>query len=186
MRTPPLIKHLANIRTSGTIVRSSPYLISLLLRGIDIITARTIVQLGVVTGCITREILKRLRPDARLISVEVNRVFIAECRQIRDQRLILRHGCAGSLPQLLREAGAGEIDYIVSSLPLAIMDDGLVDRILAVSQASLGPNGKFLQYQYSLKHRAALEARYRNVRLGFTLRNLPPAFVYECSRRFAV
>jgi phospholipid N-methyltransferase len=154
-----------------------------LLRSIDFDRARTIVQLGVGTGCITRELLRRLRPDARLISIEVNGVFVAECRQIRDPRLVLRHDCAGSLPRVRRELGLGDIDYIVSSLPLAIMDDQLVDRILAVSQASLAPHGMFLQYQYSLKHRAALRRRYRDVRLDFTIRNLPPAFVYACSQQ---
>lgn len=177
------MKHIANIRTSGTVVRSSPYLISRLLRAIDFDKARTIVQLGTGTGCITRELLKRLRPDARLIAVELNPVFVAECRSIRDRRLILRNECAGDLPRVLRDAGIGEIDYIVSSLPLAIMDDDLVDRILAVSQASLAPRGMFLQYQYSLKHLGALERRYPDVRLGFTLRNFPPAFVYECSKQ---
>jgi phospholipid N-methyltransferase len=63
------------------------------------------------------------------------------------------------------------------------MPDELVERILDVSQASLAPEGKFLQYQYSLKHLGALERHYRDVRLGFTLRNFPPAFVYECSQQ---
>jgi phospholipid N-methyltransferase len=62
------------------------------------------------------------------------------------------------------------------------MDDDLVERVLAVTHASLRPDGTFLQYQYSLKHRRALEQRYPQVRLGFTLRNFPPAFVYSCSR----
>jgi phospholipid N-methyltransferase len=166
------------------VVRSSPYLISRLLRSIDFDRARLVVQFGVGTGCITRELLSRMRPDARLLAIEINPVFVAEGGQIRDRRFMLRQACASSLPRLLRDVGAraGDIDYIVSSLPLAIMDDDLVDRILAVSQASLSPGGMFVQYQYSLKHLGALERRYGDVRLGFTLRNFPPAFVYECSQ----
>lgn len=139
-------------------------------------------QLGTGTGCITRALLRRMRPDARLLAVEVNPVFVAECSRIADRRLILRHGCAGSLERITRDLGITEIDCIVSSLPLAIMDDDLVERILAVTHASLGAEGTFLQYQYSLKHRRALERRYPHVRLDFTLRNFPPAFVYACSR----
>jgi phospholipid N-methyltransferase len=144
--------------------------------------ARTVVQLGVGTGCITRALLQRLQPEARLLAVEVNGVFVDTCRRIRDDRLILRHGCAGSLPEMLHELGAGEVDYVVSSLPLAIMDDALVARILRVSRAALAPGGLFLQYQYSLSQRAALERQFDHVRVGFTLANIPPAFVYECSR----
>lgn len=134
---------------------------------------------------ITRELLRRMRLDARLISVEVNPVFVAVGRRIRDPRLTVRHDCAGSLRTILQELAVREIDYVVSSLPLAMMDDELVDRILEVTHGSLAADGMFLQYQYSLKHRAALERRYRDVRLSFTLRNLPPAFVYSCSRAVA-
>lgn len=123
-----------------------------------------------------------MRPDARLIAVEVNPVFVQECRRISDRRLLLRHDCAASLDEIMADIGVSEIDCIVSSLPLAIMDDDLVERVLAVTHASLRPDGTFLQYQYSLKHRRALEQRYPEVRLGFTLRNFPPAFVYSCSR----
>ena len=180
---PRLIKHIANIRTSGTIVRSSSYLITRLLRAIDFETARTVVQLGVGTGCITRELLRRLRPDARLIAFEVNRVFVEECRCLEDGRLDLRHACAGTLPDVLDALGIDRIDAVVSSLPLAIMPDALVDRILTASQAHLAADGKFLQYQYSLTNLGMLERRFPDVRLGFTLRNLPPAFVYECSQQ---
>ena len=141
------------------------------------------VQLGVGTGCITREILRRLRPDARLIAFEVNAVFVEECRNLQDDRLVLRHACAGTLEDVLQELGITEIDYVVSSLPLAIMPSDLVDRILSASQEHLAAEGKFLQYQYSLTNLGTLERRFRDVRLGFTLRNLPPAFVYECSQQ---
>lgn len=176
-----MIEHIRHIKTSGTIVRSSPFLIRRLLKSIDFRRATSVVQLGVGTGCITRALLRRMRPDARLLSVELNSVFVEECRDIIDPRLSLRQGCAGSLPALIEEHGFGEIDYIVSSLPLAIMDDDLVDQILTASDGFLADDGKFLQYQYSLSQRAVLERRFSDVRVGFTLVNIPPAFVYECS-----
>ena len=177
-----MIKHIAHIRTSGTIVRSSPYLINRLLRSIDFTRARTVVQLGAGTGCITRALLKRMRPDARLIVLELNHAFIDACSAISDRRLTMHHACATTLPQVLAARGLPHANHVVSSLPLAILDDGLVDQILEVSQAALAPGGKFLQYQYSLKHHAMLQERYDDVQLGFTLANIPPAFVYECTQ----
>lgn len=138
-------------------------------------------QLGTGTGCITRELLRRLHPDGRLVAIEVNRVFADDCRHIHDPRLIIRLACASALPQLLRALGITEVDHVVSSLPLAIMDDTLVERILFQSQEWLAEDGLFVQYQYSLSQRRALERRFRDVRVGFTLANIPPAFVYECS-----
>lgn len=177
-----MIEHIKHIKTSGTIVRSSPFLISRLLRAIDFRRTRSIVQLGVGTGCITRALLRRMRPDARLMSLELNQVFIEENRDLVDPRLTMVQGCAGSLPDFTRQHGFGAIDVVVSSLPLAIMDDDLVERILRVSDQLLAHDGIFLQYQYSLSQRATLERRFRDVKVGFTLANIPPAFVYECSQ----
>ena len=173
--------HIKHLKTSGTIVRSSPFLISRLLRAIDFERARTVVQLGVGTGCITKALLRRMRPDAGLISLELNEAFIEENSDLTDPRLSLVQGCAGDLPDIARDLGLGELDYIVSSLPLSIMDDDLVQRILVAADDLLADDGMFLQYQYSLSQRAKLERSFRDVRVGFTLVNIPPAFVYECT-----
>ena len=149
----------------------------------DFARARTIVQLGVGTGCITRAVLKELHPEARLLAVELNPEFVEECREeIADERLLLRQGCASELPTMLADAGIREVDYVVSSLPLAIMPPDLVERILAVSEEHLAPDGMLVQYQYSLRQRAALQRRFREVYVGFAFANIPPAYVYECSR----
>ncbi|HET7633039.1 MAG TPA: methyltransferase domain-containing protein [Gemmatimonadaceae bacterium] len=177
-----MLKHIANIKTSGTIVSSSRYLVRRLLAGIDFTTARHIVEFGVGTGCVTREILRRMRPDARLISLEVNPTFIEDVgRRIHDRRLTLRVECASRLATVLEEEGIDAVDAVVSSLPLRIMDDALVDRILDVSRAVLKPGGRFHQYQYSLASYAKLADRYAQVGVRFTLFNTPPAFVYACT-----
>jgi phospholipid N-methyltransferase len=123
-----------------------------------------------------------MHPDARLLSLELNEAFIEENREIVDPRLSLVQGCASALPRFVAEAGMGPVDYIVSSLPLAIMNPLLVGRILRESDHLLAPGGLFLQYQYSLSQRKVLEKRFHDVRVGFTLANIPPAFVYECTR----
>lgn len=176
-----LHKHIANIRTSGAILPSSPFLVARLLRGIDFGAALNIVELGVGTGCVTRAILRRMRADARLVSVEVNRTFIDACQDLDDARLSLRHGCAVSLPEILQEEGMERVDVVISSLPLAIMDQDVVERVMELTRASLRPEGKFVQYQYSLGYRQGLSRRYGHVDVGFTLLNVPPAFVFECS-----
>ncbi|HEU4988224.1 MAG TPA: methyltransferase domain-containing protein [Gemmatimonadaceae bacterium] len=161
---------------------SSRHLVDRLLAGIDFVDARAIVELGVGTGCVTREILRRMRPDARLISLEINPEFVALARRrFRDPRLVLRNACAGDLPRILDEEGLDEVDAVVSSLPLRIMDQALVDRVLDVSRACLRPDGRFHQYQYSLSHYAKLAHRYADVDVRFTVRNTPPAFVYACT-----
>ncbi len=160
---------------------SSRYLVNRLVSGADFTRATDIVELGVGTGCVTREILRRMRPDARLVSLEINPAFVEAGRRIGDSRLTVRHACASALPTVLAEEGMDGVDAVVSSLPLKIMDQDLVDRILDVSRECLRPDGRFLQYQYSLSHYKKLAARYADVGVRFTMRNTPPAFVYECS-----
>ncbi|HUX32509.1 MAG TPA: methyltransferase domain-containing protein [Gemmatimonadaceae bacterium] len=177
----PLIKHITSIRTSGTIMPSSRYLVNRLLAGIDFTRAVDIVELGIGTGCVTRAILKRMRPDARLISLEINPAFVEVGHRIGDPRLTVRHACASALPMVLAEEGIEQVDAVVSSLPLKIMDQTVVDRILDVSRECLRPDGRFHQYQYSLSHYPKLADRYADVGVRFTMRNTPPAFVYECT-----
>ena len=71
-----LNQHIAHIRTSGAILPSSGFLIDRMLRAVDFARARHVVELGAGTGCITRGILARMRPDAQLIALEVNPVFV--------------------------------------------------------------------------------------------------------------
>ncbi len=162
---------------------SSGFLVKRLVECVDFDTALDIVELGVGTGCVTRELLRRMRPDARLVSLEINPTFIEECRSIEDPRLTLRQACATRLPAVLKEEGMTGVDAVVSSLPLSIMDDEVVEAVLDASRASLRPQGRFVQYQYSLSHHPRMTHRYRDVAVGFTLFNVPPAFVYQCSQR---
>jgi phospholipid N-methyltransferase len=121
-----------------------------------------------------------MNTHCRLTCVEVDEEFVEACSAIDDDRLTVCHACATDLVTVLQDGGVTEVDYIVSSVPLSILDDHIADRILAAAQASLRPGGRFLQYQYSLTYLRKLTDRYGDVRLGFTLRNVPPAFVYEC------
>ena len=175
------IKLIRTIRTSGTITPSSRVLIRRMLSPVDFGAARCIVELGPGNGCITRQLLQHIAPDCRLICLEVNRDFATRLRAIDDPRMQVHVECASRLQTVLRDAGIACADYVISSLPLAIIDDAKVQAIVAAVRASLCPDGRYLQYQYSLTHYKALKAAFPRVRLRFTLRNMPPAFIYECS-----
>jgi len=178
-----LLKHIKNFRTSGTLMPSSRFLVKRLVDCVDFADSTVIVELGVGNGCVTREILRRMRPDARLVALEIDPAFIEECRSIRDPRLTLREACATELPEVLRAEGIEGVDAVVSCLPLGFMDDGLVARILEASRASLRPHGRFVQFQYSLGHHPRLTRLYGDVVVHFTPANVPPAYVYQCSRQ---
>ncbi len=169
-----------NIRTSGTITPSSKVLIRSLLAPIDFVTARCIAELGPGNGCVTRAILERMHPDCVLICFEVNSDFVAQLHLLNDSRLRVVNACASSLRIILDELDIKDVEHIVSSLPLALIDDDIVQNILGSVIFNLREGGRFLQYQYSLSNYAELKPIFKEVKLYFTFRNVPPAFVYEC------
>jgi len=174
------INLIKNIKTTGTITPSSKNLVRKLLSPINFADARCIVELGPGNGCVTRSLLKRMNEDCVLVCLEVNNDFVAQLNRVEDSRLRIYNACASSIRQILDELGIGKVDYVVSSLPLALIDDDIVENILAEVDSNLKEGGRFLQYQYSLANYSDMKPFFRDVKLKFTLRNMPPAFVYEC------
>ncbi len=174
------LRLIKNIRTTGTIAPSSPNLIRRLLASVDFDTASCIVELGPGNGCVTEVILERMNPDCRLICLELDFEFAERLRYIDDPRLHVYNACASSIRKILDELNISEVDHVVSSLPLALIDDEVVQDILSTVGENLCTGGRFLQYQYSLANYGDMKPFFRDVKLRFTLRNMPPAFVYEC------
>src|SRR5271154_3563598 len=56
----------------GSVVPSSKFLVKDLMAEVDWDRARVLVEFGPGVGTLTREILKRMRPDAVLVAIELN------------------------------------------------------------------------------------------------------------------
>ncbi len=174
------LKLIKNIKTTGTIAPSSKVLIRRLLAPIDFDTAKCIVELGPGNGCVTKTLLEKMADDCQLICLELNDEFADNLRAVGDSRLHVFNACASTIKEILAEVGVDELDYVVSSLPLALIDDVVVQNILSSIGNNLKAGGRFLQYQYSLANYNDVKPLFSDVKLGFALRNMPPAFVYDC------
>ena len=174
------IELIKSFKTSGTITPSSPRLIRRLLGSIKFESANCIIELGPGNGCVTKELLAKMSSGSTLISFELNTDFVNELMLIGDPRLHVVNACASSIREVLDELGVEQVDHIVSSLPLALIDDDVVKTILQSAKSNLREGGRFLQYQYSLKNYGDVKPMFSEVTLRFTLRNMPPAFVYDC------
>ncbi|THH39501.1 class I SAM-dependent methyltransferase [Neolewinella litorea] len=167
-----------NFRSTGAIARASPVLIKRLISAIPSDAPLNVVELGPGEGCITRALLERLHPRSRLTAFEINPAFVRRLQVINDPRLqVLPIGA----DRLTDHLPVGSVDFVVSSLPLSMIDQQVKERIVAQSRRVLAPNGQFLQYQYALQDYGLLKDTFPNVSVSFTLANLPPAFVYSCS-----
>ena len=180
---------------TASLFPSSPFLAAALLRAIDFSSAYVIVELGMGTGAITRQILRRLRPGAELYAFDINPLFVSHVRhRICDSRFFPILGRAECLSAMLRERGVGRVDAIVSSLGLSCMAPEQRSRILLQAAEHLGPKGLLTQYQYlhaksrllaSLGGRPFAEQEFlgryfREVSCERVLWNMPPATVYTC------
>jgi phospholipid N-methyltransferase len=170
------------MKVTGTITPSWEFLVRRMVEPIDFETAECIVEFGAGDGVITREILKQMGPDCKLISFEVNDKFFEHIREIKDPRFIPIFDSAEKTMEVLHQHGFQNADYIVSGLPLAIFPKELTDNILNAAMEALEPGGLYIQFQYSLTSLRMLRKRFARVRYSFVPINLPPAFVYVCEK----
>jgi len=165
-------------RTTGSIAASSPALVKKLVEPLPANRPIVIVELGPGDGCVTRAILAKIHSESVLTAFEINEVFIEKLDQIEDPRLKILGVGAEKLTDFFPTES---VDYVVSSLPLSMIDKTTKEEILGQAQRVLRPEGRFLQYQYALQDYGLLKDYFNRVSVSFTLANLPPAFIYSCS-----
>lgn len=165
-------------RQVGSIIPSSPYLTRAVLDKIDWEQVRNIAELGAGTGVFTRSIVRRARPDAKLLVFEIDPDLQ---RMIGGGHPGLKlYGDAQKLPEIMKDLGIDKLDAIISSLPFTVLPPAMTARILDAVQDTLAPGSTFVAYQYSKIMKAHFESRFAEIRTSFVPINVPPAFVYEC------
>jgi phospholipid N-methyltransferase len=169
-------------RMLGSVVPSSRYLIEHLFASIDFDRARVIVEYGPGVGPITAALLRRMRPDAHLVALEVNAELAAYLRTaIPDQRLHVVHASAERAGAVLERLGRSHADYVVSGIPFSTMPASERRRVVRATRAVLHPGGTFLVYQFSRAVLPDLRATFTEVREDFEPRNIPPARLFYCA-----
>ena len=154
-----------------------------MIKRIDFSKADLIVELGAGDGAITKEILKKLHPEATLVCFEVNQKFYSQLKKIQHPRLKVLNSSAEMIREELKELGFSKSCHIISSLPLTMIPDVISQNILQNSYAILEDNGTFIQYQYSPVYFKKLNSVFHHaVSLDFEVLNMPPAFIYRCEK----
>ncbi len=151
-----------------------------MLEPIDFKKVKCIVEFGPGTGSITNELLNHMPKDAVLLAFEINDDFCKMLEQINDPRIKIISDTAENLETYLHENNFDKVDYIISSLPLAMIPNSVVKNILTVVKKVLSPAGAFVQYQYSLNAYKKLKNTFKKVDVNFTPINIPPAFIFVC------
>jgi phospholipid N-methyltransferase len=166
----------------GSMIPSSRFLATKMLRNIPFDKAKVIVELGPGTGIFTEKIMQRLNPDTHLVVIELNDVFYQNlAAKTRQENCHIVHGSASDLEKILSDLGLGKADCVVSSLPLSNFPKELRVSIMDAVLRCLVPTGTFIQFQYTLQSKKHFKSLFNQVSIDYAAFNFPPAFVYCCS-----
>lgn len=164
-------------RQVGAIMPSSIFLVEDMLEEVDWNSVRLIVELGAGSGSFTKEILKKMHPEAKLFVFEIDKVFIKKLSKIDDTRMTLIPDSATNISRYLNGEKAGAI---ISGIPLSNLDNKTKSEIIKDSVKNMSEDGVFLQFQYFPESYNFLKRHFEDIKVRFTLFNTPPAFFYIC------
>lgn len=191
------------IKAPGEVAAVSPSsrrLARRMVQGLDFSTANLVVEFGPGLGTFTRAILQAIdeaaprrapgAPPCRLIAIERNQ-RMAQMIHERFPQIGLYHDDAANVKDIIAREGFSSVDCVVSGLGWPSFSDDLRTRILEATASVLKPGGEFRTFGYhcGLMMRGAWHFRrtvrrlFSNVTISRVVwRNMPPAFVYSCTR----
>ncbi len=171
---------LANPRAVGAILPTSKKAVRDMLDMADFRQARCVAELGAGTGAYTEEILKRLRPDARLLGFEVDQDLVDTLSgRLADPRLEVIHDSAENIENYLSKGE--KVDVIVSGLPFTSLPEKVKRNMFEQVNQVLAPDGVMVAIQYSSFVQKDLKRHFNSVRRRVSFVNVPPAFLFACS-----
>jgi len=174
---------LRNPREVGSVIPSSRFLTRRVMNCGQVRTARVIVELGPGTGVLTRQMLDLMRDDAKLIAVEISNEFADVLETtLGDPRLHVYRGSAAALEGALAAAGETHADLVVSGIPFSTMGNGEGNRTLQAAKRVLGPEGRFVAYQFRSAVRRLAEPVFGRPETHSGFWNIPPMRIYVWSQ----
>jgi phospholipid N-methyltransferase len=164
----------------ASIVPSSKVLIDRVAGKFDFSVPRIIAEFGPGEGCHTREIVRRMHPNSRLLLFELDPELANHLRHHfrNDPRVSVLNTDAANLPKELAALGILHCDYVVSGIPFSTMEVGKKRLLLQRIHESLSPNvhSAFIIYQVTNELRGHAKL-FPRIKSEYCLQNIPPMFV---------
>ncbi|MDN3517705.1 hypothetical protein QWY84_08800 [Aquisalimonas lutea] len=172
-----LRRFLARGRRIASVTPSSRSMARALAAGVDPLRPQTIVELGAGTGAVSGVVVERMHPRSRLLAVEADPELWGVLRHRVPEAV---QGDVADLPALLDAHGVGDVDLVVSGLPVPSLPYAINVRMFEWLARLPGDVG-FSQLTVMPWVYARLYRRlFRNVDFRPVPCNLPPGGVYHC------
>src|SRR5262249_8885483 len=128
------------------------------------------------------EALKRMRPDAVLVAIELNPDFVSFIEEeFPDERLRVVHASAKDVRKVLAQLELPNADYIISGIPFTNIPADFSLDIVQEARQALQAEGAWLFYQFRWTVLPYLESRFGSVQENFQLWNILPARIFYCT-----
>jgi phosphatidylethanolamine/phosphatidyl-N-methylethanolamine N-methyltransferase len=163
----------------ASVVPSSRFLERRLVSLADIRGAQLVVELGPGTGGTTRALLAALPANAKLLCIELDPDFAALLARETDPRLIVHHGSAEDLEEVLAAHRLAAPDAVISGIPFSIIPPAVGVRIIEGIRRALAPGGRFLAYQVRGTVAELAKPVLGEPDTTLELRNIPPVRVFR-------
>ena len=174
----------------GALCPSSCALCRAMASEIGVENAGLVVELGPGTGVITRELVRRLPENGKLLAVELDELLCEHLKRTFPEVEIC-HDSASNLGGILKERGLPPVNAVVSGLPWAVFPESLQREILGALVENLSEGGYFATFAYlqglmlpaGIRFRKLLNELFSEVTSSRVVwKNLPPALVYPCRK----
>lgn len=164
----------------ASIIPSSRALIGRVAAKMDFSQPRVIAEYGPGEGCHTREIVRRMHPESRLVLFELDPELAQHLAEQfhGDQRVSVVNSDAAQLCEELDRRGHRHCDYIVSGIPFSILESEKKRELLRRTYESLAPHDHSAFIIYQVTNELVGHCRhFPRVESEYCLQNLPPMFV---------
>lgn len=182
-----LKRFLQRPRQVASIIPSSRTLIRRVMEKMDFSAPRVIAEYGPGEGCHTREIVRRMHPESRLLLLELDQEFAGHLKvHFRENpRVTVLNADAATIPQQLLRLGLMHCDYIVSGIPFSLLEPEKKRALLRATYDALAPeyHAAFIIYQITneLKENGHCD-HFARVESEYCVQNIPPNFVTKFYR----
>ena len=182
-----LKRFLQRPRQIASIIPSSRALVHRVVGKMDLSEPRIIAEFGPGEGCHTREILRRMHSESRLLLFELDPELAGHLKESfrGDTRVSVFNADAASLPEKLLCGGHQQCDYIISGIPFSLLDREKKRELLRATHDALVPayHAAFIIYQVTneLKEKGHC-AHFARVESEYCFQNIPPMFVTKFYR----
>jgi phosphatidylethanolamine/phosphatidyl-N-methylethanolamine N-methyltransferase len=163
----------------GAITRSSRFVVKKIMKNFDPKRHKIVLECGPGDGIVTREILKSIDQDSKVVAVEINKDFVKKLKEIKDSRLKV---VLEDVEDFLAGGKMIEADIVICGIPFTLMKSEKREKIVKAVFNILKKGGYFVVYQNSTLMLPVLKKQFSLVKTTFELRNFLPYFIMRAEK----